>query len=359
MDYRLMCVLCRTKYGADYAGFRCARCGSILEVAYKYDGKLVLYGSKITHKKYRSLFPVSGRLYSLGEGGTPLKKYKTGGGDIFLKLETKNPTNSFKDRGSSVEITKAKELGFKEVCCASTGNMGISTATYAARFGLKCTIFISKDADAKKISLIKKAGAEIVELAGDFNKALETAERFSKVNKVFLCGDYHYRKEGQKSVMYEIVDQLDGAPDAIILPVGNSTLLAAVYKALAEFKMFGKITKMPKLIGVQAEGCDPLVRAYRNKKRIKYTKPHTDADAIAVGYPTFGFEGLIALKATKGIALSVDDREIEDARVRLADDGISAEPGGAAAFAGALKLQKKGTATLKWKDTVCLVTGNN
>lgn len=359
MDYKLVCPHCGSSYPSRLPIFRCKKCGSILEVSYRYPKKIKFSTSKITNDRYRSFFPISGRLFGMKEGGTPLLKYKIDGLDLRLKLETKNPTNSFKDRGSAVEITKAKELGFKEVCCASTGNMGLSVAAYAREFKLKCTIFISKDAKPEKINKIKEQNAEIVEVEGDFNTSLDTAELFANVNGAFLCGDYHYRKEGQKSILYEIIEQSKFVPDFIVLPVGNSTLLAGIYKGLLEFKRFGFIKSLPRLIAVQAEGCDPLVRAFNEHERIQYVHPKTNADAIAVGYPTFGFEGLEALRSTDGLSVAVKENEIGDAVSRLGKSKIRAEPGGAAAFAGVLKLLGSNKKLFEGKSAVCLVTGNN
>ncbi len=359
MKYSLKCTSCGSIYGPKSQMYRCNKCNSILEVDYEYPAKLGLGDGEIKHSKYKSLFPVSGKLLSLGEGGAPIVNYKIGNVNLMLKLETHNPTNSFKDRGSSVELTKTVELGLKEVCCASTGNMGLSVATYAQKFGIKCTIFLSKDAKIEKILKIKKVGAEIVEVNGDFNTALETAELFSKINKVFLCGDYHYRKEGQKSIIFEIFDQMRKLPDFLILPVGNATLLAAIYKGIKELKKLKIISVAPRLIAIQAKGCDPLVRAYNKKRRLTYMRPNTEADAIAVGYPTFGFEGIEALRETNGLAISVSEKELEYARRKLHDSRISSELGGAASFAGALKINKIHPPWFNGKSVMCLITGNN
>jgi threonine synthase len=194
MNYELVCPLCGTK--AEDRAFRCRKCNSILEVRYDYSTLNLSKNfkkQKINHKKYIAFFPVNGKLFSLGEGGTPLKKIKHEDHTLFLKLETENPTKSFKDRGSTVDITKALELGFDSVCCASTGNMGLSVATYAKKAGLKCTIFISSDANREKKGKIRKAGATLRNVKGRFNTALLFAEKFAKENNTFLCGDYHYR----------------------------------------------------------------------------------------------------------------------------------------------------------------------
>ena len=179
MEYVLRCTKCNV--AAHDPKFRCGICGAILEVVYDYPKPL-----KWKHPKargiaaYRNLLPVRDKLFSLGEGGTELKKFASGNrvGKLYLKLETENPTHTFKDRGTAVEITKAKELGFRSVCCASTGNMGFSLAHYARTFGIGATIFISRNGNKKKIDKIRRAGARIVMVNGDFNAALsEWAEK--------------------------------------------------------------------------------------------------------------------------------------------------------------------------------------
>ncbi len=362
MDYELVCTSCGTK-AAD-PEFRCRKCNSVLEVKYDYSMVRLDNGfrkQRITHKKYAKFFPVKGKLFDMGEGGTTLKKIKLKDHILFLKLEAENPTGSFKDRGSTIDITKALELGFGGVCCASTGNMGLSIATYARKAGLKCTIFISSDANDEKKGKIRKAGATLCNVKGRFNTALLSAEKFAKENDVFLCGDYHYRKEGQKSIIMEIVEQMEyRVPDHLFIQVGNATLLAATYKALLEFKMLRLIKKLPRIIAVQAAGCDPLVRAYEKGKPIGYVEPRTYADAIAVGYPTFGFEGITALDGTNGIAISVKDKEIEDARMELYDKyGIKSEPGGAVGYAGFLKLYGEEPSIFRDKKVAVIITGNN
>ncbi len=369
IDYRLVCTNCSAKYPENAKEFRCIICNGILEVTYDYR-KLRLESNfkraKITHKKYAGFFPVSKRLVSLNEGGTELRKdvklrgvWETTG--LHLKVETGNPTRTFKDRGSSVEMSKARELGFSEVCCASTGNMGLSLARYAKEEHMKCTIFISKSANKEKMAKIRAQGAAIKEIDGDFNDSLNAAEMFAAKGKVFLCGDYHYRKEGQKSLIFEVIEQMDyHVPDYIIAQVGNSTLLAAIFKGLKEFKYLGLISKMPKLIAIQSSKCDPIISAYENGRGVNYVKSGTKADAIAVGYPTFGFEGLNAIRETKGSAERVSDSEITKAIALLyKSTGIAAEPGGAAGLAGFIKMASGNPKLFKGNDILVIITGNN
>jgi threonine synthase len=365
MEYRLSCTKCGTSQ-KNQAAFRCSKCRAVLEAEYDYSTLKLergFRGAGIRNSKYISFLPLDRLTCGLGEGGTQLMRSTISSFDdvnLLLKIETTNPTKTFKDRGSAVEITKAKELGFKDVCCASTGNMGLSVAHYARKAGINATIFISSNANAIKIKRIKNEGAKLAEIKGDFNKALNAAEAFAIKNNVFVCGDYHFRKEGQKTLVFEIIDQMRySVPDVIFTPVGNATLLAAIHKGLREYKKAGLIKRMPRIAAVQSEKCDPLVRAFNNKKEIKYTRPETEADAIAVGYPTFGFEGIRALKETKGMAIAVSEQEIEDAVRFLERKRIYAELGGGTAFAGFIKTYYGNKHLVKGKKVVVIITGNN
>jgi len=361
MKYELVCTKCGNV--EVESAFRCGRCGAILEVKIDYDG--VELGKRFVRErprssKYLPLFPINGFHIKSDEGGTSLVRKRIGSDRIMLKLETENPTGSFKDRGSSVEMNRALELGAKSVCCASTGNMGISVARYARMAGVRATIFVGRDANTRKMEMIKRHGAGLVKVDGDFNASIRKAEEFARRTGAFMCGDYHFRKEGQKSVMFEIIDQIGrGVPDFVFLPVGNSTLLAGMYKALMEYRRFKLIRELPRLVAVQSERCDPLVNAYNSGKNIEYTVPRTAADAIAVGYPTFGLEGINALGKTRGMALKVSEDQMKDSVVMLGEIGIEAEMGGAAGFAGYIKLYEKNSEKLRNKRVVIVVTGKN
>ena len=367
MEYHLKCYNCGSVFGADAAFARCTRCSSILEVRYDYATLGLPEGfksQKPRRGKYLPFYPVK-KLVSLGEGESGLVKAGYIGipadeVNLLLKVETGNPTGSFKDRGSSVEIAKAKELGFGEVCCASTGNMGLSIATYADYAGMKCTVFISRNASKEKMQRIREAGARVVLVNGDFNKSIETAERFATKSGLFLCGDYHYRKEGQKSVGFEILDQSKRVLDYVFVPVGNGTLLAAMYKSFLEYRRIGILRKMPKLIAVQSMQCDPFVRAFKEDREIRHVKPRTKADAIAVGFPTFGFEALAAVRKTGGDAVAVHDNAILWVSQKLKKHmGVGSELGGAAALAGFFEMRGDDMRRFEGKTVVAVITGNN
>lgn len=351
MKYRLVCTTCKTKYDSSYPKQICNKCiNGILEVVYDKLNQ----PKKI--KKFwdlESILPDSDyKHYFLG--WTPIiKSVKTY--NLLLKLEFNNPTHSFKDRGSVVEISKAVDYGYKEVVCASTGNMAYSIAYYAKLRGIKAHIFISKGANREKIMDIQKThDAKITKIDGDFTAAQEEALQYSKDKDVFLTGDYCYRKEGQKTMSYEIIAQIGNVSKAII-PIGNGTLFSGMAKGFIEMRKMKIIRKIPSLIGVEAKGCAPIVKAVNNGKAIRYVKPKTEADAIAVGMPTFGYQTLDAIKKTKGNVIAVSDKELVlEQKKFMFDYGLIVELGGIASLTAYKKLGYKNNV-----KTVAIISGSN
>jgi len=383
--YGYRCFKCGKKYSMEPMLYKCG-CGGSLDMQYDYEkirkelkkNFSEFKSQQPSHWKYKLFYPVSKRhgnevsgsaenlrfscaLVTMNEGGTPLlqsvKIGKNIGCNLFFKMESANPTGAFKDRGSAVEITKAIEMRAKRVVCATTGNMGASVAAYCARAGIRAKIFAPDKTPKQKLSQIAAYGAEIFHVKGTYEDAAVAAEMQSK-NHYFLAGDYPYRGEGEKSVGFEIIEQMPKA-DYIICPIGNGTLIYAVWKAVREMKIVGLIKKLPRLIGVQAEGCNPVVRAFDNDddhiEPVK--KPKTFADAIACGNPIDGLEALSALRESKGVAISVSDSEILNAIKILGKEGIYAEPGGAAATAGLLKIASHGN-IFRGKNVVSVVSGH-
>ncbi|BCS91362.1 MAG: threonine synthase [Candidatus Micrarchaeota archaeon] len=315
MRYKLVCSSCNSEYDMSYKSQICSRCNGILRVEYYYND---ITDKDLQLRSYRSLtrvLPKSNYGYYILGDTKLLRDIKDKA--LYLKLETENPTRSFKDRGSIVEISKAIDYNYKEIVCASTGNMAYSLSYYSRINKIKARVYISKDAVESKIDLIRSNNAEIVNIDGDFTKAQEEALKYSISNNAFLTGDYCYRMEGQRVVTLEIFKQmraLKKSVDNIILPVGNATLLSATEKAIDELYRFKLIRDKPTVIAVQSAQCDPFVKAYEKDRSIEYVKPSTIADAIAVGYPTFGDSALEWLKENNGYALSVSDKELVEAR---------------------------------------------
>jgi len=355
----IQCFDCGKIYSKDQIVFQC-KCGGSLDVIYNYKEikrKItwhLLRKRPFNHWRYREFFPVTDNknIISLGEGGTPLVKSKNSD-KTYFKLEGLNLTGSFKDRGTTVEISKAREFNIKKVACASTGNMGASISAYCARASMKAKIFLPRNIRKTIVKQIQVHGADIEIVRGPYAAAEEKANLEHKKTGIYLMGDYPYRGEGEKSVAYEIIDDIK--PDYIFCPIGNATLISAVWKGLKELKICGLIKKMPKLVGVQAKGCAPVVRAFNQNKEMKLVKnPKTIATAIACGYPIDGHKALKALKECKGKAIAVSDNEILKARRELAKkQGIDAEPSGAVAYAGLKKLNLP-----KNKIKVVIVSGS-
>lgn len=356
------CSECKRDYPLGYSNARCA-CGGSLEVLMDFKRLSRLSRKKVlsrpfNHSRYAEFFPVR-KLVSMGEGGTPLVRSKRIEKEMKLpfnvhfKYEAQNPTGSFKDRGSSVEIARALEKSAKHVVCASTGNMGASVSAYSAASGLKCSILSPEDTAFVKMEQILAYGARLYRLKADYTAAAKAVEQLCKRKSFYMLGDYLWRREGTKSVGFEIADQLEGV-DHIVCPVGNGTLISATWKALQEFYMLGWIKRLPKVSGVQSSKCSPVYNTFRYlpKKRCG----NTIAVAIECGDPLDGKRALAAMKESGGTCITVTDKEILKCRELLAQkEGLFAEPAGAVALAGILKSRKS---FKKGSKVVCLVTGH-
>lgn len=361
----LQCVRCGQAYPPDVIRYRCD-CGDSLEIVYDYDSLHVTWEElrkrTFCHWRYREFYPglKKGDIITMGEGGTPLVRSRgVFKGDVMFKLESINPTCSFKDRGSTIEISQAYAYGARNIVCASTGNMGASVAAYCARGGISCTIYVPDNTPRIKMLQMEGHGATIKQVTGDYTLAATVAKRQFEERGTYLAGDYPYRSEGEKSAGFEIMDQLHGDIDLIACPIGNGTLLHGMWKGLKEMKLAGLIHKLPKILGVQAEGCNTVVKAFQNDlENIEPVLPRTLMDAVACGDPLDGSWALRALKESCGIGITVSDNEAACARNVLAKkEGIFAELSGAASTAGLIKAMDEG---LIKKDmcVVALVTGH-
>ncbi len=357
MDYVLKCRNCGTKYLASYKSQICRRCGSILEVEYKKAAKEL---KKLpSAKSFWDLEPLlpNGRYGHFAVGMTKLVPSNEKD-SLFFKFEFENPTHSFKDRGSVIEVAKAKEYGFDRIVCASTGNMAYSISYYAKLYGIDATVFISKGANKDKLIDIKSThDAELHLINGDFTAAQKEAERYAQRNGAFLSGDYCYRKEGQSTIAYELYLQARDAKN-IIIPVGNATLFTAIYKAYAQMKAAGLVGAIPRLFGVEASGCAPIYKAAKSATGIKYEKPKTFADAIAVGFPTYGDEAIEAARISKGEFVTVTDKDMKANQEKIyIEYGIKIELAAAAGLAAYKKLCREGR--IGNEKTVALLSGSN
>ena len=340
------CMSCRWVSRGTEPRYKCAKCGGAIEVVYDYAKMSDAFISQQfrhmppVHMKYYFALPLKrpARAVTMGEGGTPLIPLSK---KLMVKFEGINPTGSFKDRGSSAEISKAVELGRDTVVCASTGNMGASIAAYASAAGIKAVIFTPGFAEPVKLKQMRYYGADVRTAGETYSEALRASVECAKGCGAYLTGDYPYRLEGQKTVAYEIVDQMNFmVPDNIIIPVGNGTLFYATYKAFLEMRRLGIAKRMPRLIAVQAQGCRPIVDAVEiGAESVACAEgASTIADAINCDYPVDGAGVLTAIRKSGGSAVAVGDEEMIVAKKQLALRGIYAEISSAAAYAAYLKM---------------------
>lgn len=292
--------------------------------------------------RYREFLPITEAtpIVSLNEGSTPLiysprLSGKVGRGcEVYLKYEGLNPTGSFKDRGMTVAISKAVEMGSEAVICASTGNTSAAAAAYAARAGISCIVLLP----AGKIAMGKLVqafmyGAKVVAIDGNFDDALRLVREIGETEPVSIVNSINpNRIEGQKTAAFEIIEELGAAPDLHILPVGNAGNITAYWKGYREFHEKGRASTLPRMLGFQAAGAAPIF----------YDKivpsPETLASAIRIGNPASWQQAAAAIRESHGAIDIVTDLEILDAqRFLAAREGIFVEPASAASIAGLLK----------------------
>jgi threonine synthase len=369
--HHLICVSCATTFDPREILYHCPVCGHLLAVEYDLD-RLEVDPQKWKDRplsvwRYRELLPVSRTPITLQEGGTPLYHLKRlgkemGVSELYAKHEGMNPSGSFKDRGMTVGVSMALELGKKTVACASTGNTSASLAMYAARAGIHAVVLLP----AGKVALGKVAqalihGAEAISIRGNFDQALEMVHELCRSHGLYLLNSINpYRLEGQKTIGFEILDQLGDVPDRIVLPVGNAGNISAIHKGLKEFITLGLIDTLPKMTGIQAEGSRPVVDAIQRSLSEVIPEPHpeTVATAIRIGTPVNAEKALAAIRHTGGTAEAVTDEEILSMQKALAQrEGIGVEPASAASVAGVKKLVESGTIDRN-ERIVCVVTGH-
>jgi threonine synthase len=371
------CINCGTKYDIDQIVYFCPKCGDILEI--KTDLNQVKENLKTSNWqttplsvwRYRNFLPIheTTRLVTLSEGGTGLHHSvrlgkEIGLNNLYIKNEGENPTGSFKDRGMTVGVTKAVELGARHVICASTGNTSASLAAYAARAGIKCTVLIPSGKIAYgKLSQAMIHGAKVLQVRGNFDQALEFVLKLAEKHpSIYLLNSINpFRIEGQKTLGFEICEQLNNqAPDRIIVPVGNAGNISAIWKGIKEFRELGFIDSLPKMTGIQASGSAPVAQAIKSNSQTitPVAKPETIATAIRIGAPVSWKKAVNAIRNSGGTAETVTDEEILVAQKLLARvEGIFVEPASASSIAGLMKLVRNGVID-RDERVVCVTTGH-
>lgn len=300
------------------------------------------------------------------EGNTPLLRRTalsewTGVEELLIKHEGHNPTGSFKDRGMTVAVTQARRIGARTLACASTGNTAASLASYAAQAGLPAVVFIPEGQVALgKLTQSLAYGARTLMIEGDFDACLRLLEESADALGIYLVNSINpFRLEGQKTIVLEMLQQLDWeVPDWIVLPAGNLGNTAAFGKALAEAHAWGLISRLPRLASVQAAGAAPFAEAFaRGFDQLIPIRPETLATAIRIGAPASYERAVRAIQQTDGTVLSCSDDEIVEAKVVIDRSGVGAEPASAAAIAGVRQLRQAGTIR-KGDRVVAVLTGH-
>ena len=346
----LKCSQCQAPHAADMAVLHCAVCGSPLDVAY-HDPSVGPQppdwsGPRIPHPLHNA-----NSLVSLGEGNTPCVELQSTGELLGLrrlygKLEFLNPTGSFKDRGTAIMISVAKEQGVAEIVEDSSGNAGASVAAYAARAGIKAHIFAPVSAPAAKIQQIKVYGAQTHSVEGSREASADAAVAFaSERGLVYASHNLSpYFIEGTKTFPYEVASQWPhDLPEHLVIPVGNGSLFIGAWKGFQELLEGGQISKMPRIHCVQASAISPIVAAYRGDEWSPKAGTRTVAGGIASASPPRKPQMLAVLGATDGVAVAVEEEEILEWQKLLAQrEGIYIEPTSAAAFAGVARLVEMG-----------------
>lgn len=358
----------------------CENCGGPLEAAYDYEALgsnqrgLPVDKDREGIWRYSPLLPLSAatRIVTLGEGGTPLVRVSRvadalGMREVYAKDESRNPTLSFKDRKSSVAITKAAEFGSSGVVNMTAGNAGSSVAAYAGRAGIPAHIFTIEGISDSKLAKLLSYGATVFRTTAPTKDLMEFVDRLAKVyglvNMTAASRYNPYVKEGCKTSVFEIFEQLGGSlPDWIIVPIGAGGNMAGIYKGLRELKLLGVIESMPKLVGVQGRDCAPVVAAFERglaPDQIPVIEnPRTVAHSILDSWTPDGDQALRAIRETGGLALGVTDDDILVAMKELSSrEGLYLEPAGAAPLAALSMLVAAGTVR-RDESVVLMATGS-
>jgi threonine synthase len=338
----LLCQSCGAMYPMNDPRWRCD-CTGLLEVRFRarFDKEKIL-GRKATMWRYREALPVDddAHVVSFGEGMTPMIPADLGPGTLLLKLEQLFPTGSYKDRGASVLVSKAKEMGVARVVEDSSGNAGCAIAAYAARAGIECEILVPENTSPGKLTQILLYGAALRRVPGSredtANAALAAAE-----GTYYASHSWNpFFFQGTKTFAYEVWEQMGfRAPDALLLPAGNGTLLIGCHIGFRELKENGLIDRIPRHIAVQARNCAPLLAMFRDNLDAvpAIESRETIAEGVAIAAPVRGKEIVDIVRETGGEVLAVSDAEVESALVLLGRNGFYVEPTSALPVAAFLK----------------------
>ncbi len=379
----LQCIECAKQYPINRVIYSCQACGGLLDVKHDFGSESSPITRELFDRRLGSLsapynsgvwrfkelvYPGidNDAIVSRMEGNTNLydvPRVATFAGveSLYLKHEGENPTGSFKDRGMTTGVTQAKLLGMERVACASTGNTSASMASYAAYASVQGIVFLQNQQIAMgKLAQGIAYGATCIQINADFDRNMELVREVSDRLGIYVLNSINpFRLEGQKSIMFEALQQLRWqAPDWIVVPGGNLGNSSAFGKGLLEMYEIGLIDRLPRLAIIQAEGANPLYRHFRaGFKSFEPVNAQTIATAIKIGNPVNLQKAIRTLEWTSGVVEQVSDEQIMDAKAVIDGAGIGCEPASACSVAGARKLVQNGT--IKRGDSVLAVlTGN-
>ena len=359
---------CATTLDLHDRALACPNCGELLEVAIDAPSSDAHHLKRLWLNRrtsfdprdasgvwrFREFLPLdygADNTVTLSEGNTPVVRgQKTaefaGVTDLWFKHLGWNPTGSFKDLGMTAGMTEAKFAGAKTVACASTGNTAASLAAYAARAGVTGRVYLpAGQASNNKLAQALDFGAEVVEIEGSFDDALNQLLAINDPALYFLNSINPFRVEGQKTAMFELLERFDWrVPDYLVVPGGNLGNSSAFGKGFEELKRFGFVDRVPHIVIVQAAGANPLARMWESQARniTPVAKPETVATAIRIGNPRSWRKALHAVEFSGGFVMDVTDEEIGEAKTVIGNDGIGCEPASATTLAGIRKLTTAG-----------------
>jgi threonine synthase len=363
----LKCVKCGSKFPPYPPKSNCEQCGGALEYEINLPkNRKIKFSGKLRFWRYRTLLPIVQNIISLGEGGTPLHKAErlaknVGLEGLYLKDETRNPTNSFRDRAATLLTSNATDLKYDTLICATNGNLGASMAAYSAKAELICHVIVPKLVDIGKLAQMLVYDAVIEEFGETVDDSIRRAETLAEET-----GWYQATPElnplvieAQKTISYEVYEQF-GVPDWFIVSMGSGGTIYSIWKGFKELEKLGITKSSPKMIGVQPEGCAPIAKTLLEDRSglTKISKPSTRALAVLVADPLQGELAMRAIKESEGLTLTVSDSQILKAELQIAKlEGIFAEPASSATIAALRKLIEEGKID-KNDSVVCLITGS-
>jgi len=370
MRMELVCGRCGEAYLPIKPWIGCSKCGSMLEFVLS-DGlnvEEIRFDNVNSMWRYKPILPIPSNWspISLAEGYTPLIRAENLGSvlkfrKLYFKDESRNPTGSFRDRAASLMTTWAYKTGFKTIAVASDGNMGVSIAAYVAKARLNCKVIVPKNVDEGKILQLLIYGPELSEYGTYLDEAIDRVAKLAEEQNVYQATPElnPLSIEAQKTIGYEIWEQLGDVPDTVVVPVGSGSCLFSIWKGFAELKKLGFTSRIPRFLAVQSEGCAPIVEAFeKNSDLVEPISPETRATAILVRKPAYGAKVLEILRKS-GAAISVRDDEIFRAEKMLARfEGLFAEPSSSSTVAALIRLSKEEALLSSDETIVCILTGS-